>query len=104
MSCLCGIIEDGAVMEYHAFIYVLLRTAADDDDDTFRNAFHDDPVGTLSAVGHSFSTTNLGGQSLTLPTKADAQSMLENFLPDYDGPRGEPMNVDFNWLPSSDTP
>ena len=96
MACLCGDTQDGAVMSYDAFIYVLLRTAADDDE-SFRGAFYDDPAGTMNAANHELVIKNLRGETLTLPSQADARALLADYLPDYDGTKMARMNVRFNW-------
>jgi hypothetical protein len=96
VACLCGDAHDGAVMSYDAFIYVLLRTAADCDG-SFRTAFLANPGGTLAAVNHGFRSENLGNEEITLPERGEAQDLLANFLPDYDGTKMARMKVRFNW-------
>jgi hypothetical protein len=83
-------------MSYDAFIYVLLRTAADSEE-LFRTAFYADPVGTLDAANHEFMLDNLDGETLTLPSKDDAQALLADYLPDYDGTKMARMRVRYNW-------
>jgi hypothetical protein len=83
-------------MNYDAFIYVLLRTAADNDG-SFRTAFLADPAGVLGNAHHEFRSSYLGDEDLTLPTQAEARALLADYLPDYDGTKGARMNVRFNW-------
>ena len=85
MACLFGSRHNGALMNHDAFIYVLLRLAAEDETGgTFRTAFEADPVGTLAAANHVIDLAPLHGAILTLPTKAHAAELLAAFLPDYD--------------------
>lgn len=101
MACLNGDDHDNSVMSYDAFIYVLLRTAADYDA-SFRTAFHQDPEATLASANHGFNRSNLGGDTLTLPTREEAQNLLNDYLPDYEGTKMAKMKVRFNWtLPES---
>ena len=71
MACLCGVTQNGAVMSYDAFVYVLLRTAADSDG-SFRTEFLADPGRSLSAAGHDFNLANLGSETLSLPSRDEA--------------------------------
>lgn len=96
MACLCGDTHEDAVMSYDTFIYVLLRTAADNDG-SFRTAFQANPESTLALANHEIALENLGSETLTLPSQEDAQALLANYLPDYDGTRTSPMNIRFNW-------
>jgi len=96
MACLCGDAHQNAVMTYDAFIYVLLRTAADSDG-TFRAAFLDDPKGKLAAANHEFSAEHLGRERITLPSNEEAQALLADYLPDYDGTKMARLKVRFNW-------
>ena len=86
MACLIHPNLDDAVMTYDAFMYVLMRTAADDDEGTFRTAFENDPGGTLAKANHAFNY-DLQDPEMTLPSREDAQAMLRDYLHDYDGSR-----------------
>ena len=92
MGCLIHPDLDDAVMTYDAFMYVLLRTAADDDDGTFRNAFESDPGETLAQANHAFNS-DLQDPNMQLPSRADAQAMLRDYLHDYDGSRAAVRRV-----------
>jgi len=96
MACLCGDTHEDAVMSYDAFVYVLLRTAADYDG-SFRTAFQKDPEGVLALANHGFARRHLGNETLTLPSQEDAQALLTNYLPDYDGTKTAVHHVRFDW-------
>jgi len=101
MACLCGDSHEDSVLSYDAFVYLLLRTASDNDD-SFRTAFYADPESTLGRAGHAFRSQHLGSETLTLPSREDAQTLLADYLPDYDGTKLARMKVRFNWtLPDS---
>lgn len=96
MACLFDENTDDAVMTYDAFIYTLLRTAADEDG-SFREAFHADPEACLAQANHRINLSNLpGDKELKLPSMEDAQTILKDYLTDYDGQRLALVKVVYN--------
>ncbi len=95
MSCLIDYDLDDAVMSYDAFLYVLRKTAADDDAGTFRTAFESDPEGTLAAASYSINAANLD-PAMRLPSRDDAQSMLDQYQLDHDGAQASLRKVPRN--------
>ena len=75
--------EDAPVMDYSAFMYILQKTAADDA--AFRTRFESDPEATMHAAGHEFVLSRYDYSSqIQLPTAAEAQSILQAYLADYE--------------------
>ncbi len=103
-TCLFGKLNDTegneSVLSYHGLLYLLLRLATDDD--SFREAFESDAVGTMAAAGHEINVNVLHGEDIILPCKADVEQLLRRLLVDFDGDRrlgrGDrhraPINID----------
>lgn len=75
--------EEEPVMTYSAFMHILQKVAAEDTE--FRTSFEADPEGTMHAANHEFVLGRYDySSSIQLPTAAEAQAILQEYLADYE--------------------